>query len=282
MKKILILLLVLLLQFSFSTRLSGGASNVVIAGPLEDNGGIPVNVQDQTTRAFSIKANVVIDNTITLATVPTVNGYTVDLTAGHGVSPGDNLAFLEQNGAAQLYFGNVLAVSGGVITLDGPVPYGFTVGGTTVFTYRNNIVDDGSLTPVVYGISNFFTEAVDITRLIFHITDATSMDDAKFGGGSALTRGVLLRKNNGDGTYINYWNVKTNGGLGELAYDKTYDEKAPAGVYGVTVRLSYAGPSKHGVAIRLEPGQSLEMLNQDDQTGLLSFGVTFQGHFTQN
>lgn len=249
---------------------------------LESNGGIPVNVQDQTTRAVDIRMNQILDDTITLAAQPSVDSYDVTLTTGHGVIIGDSLALLEQNGMAQILFGDVLNVVGDVITLDTPVPWAFTVATTSVFTYSDDMTVDGSTTTQVFGITNFFAEAIDVVRLIFHATDGTVMDDSKFAGGTALTRGVVLRKKISASQYLNYWNVKTNGQWGELAFDKTYDDKAPAGVYGISVRLTYGGASKHGVVIRLNPGESIEFLIQDDLTGIMEASCMLEGHFVQN
>ncbi len=122
---------------------------------------------------------------------------------------------------------------------------------------------------------------MDVVHIVFHITDATDMDDSRFGGiTGGLSRGIVLRKDHGDGRYSNYFNVKTNGRFGELSYDKVYDEKAPSGYYGFTCKLNYGGADRHGVVIRLLPGESLELLVQDDLTDLFTFTANVSGHFT--
>ncbi len=60
-----------------------------------------------------------------------------------------------------------------------------------------------------------------------------------------------------------------------------YDDKAPAGVYGLRGRLTYAGQNEHGVTLELEPGESIELVIQDDLTALVSFEVMVQGHFDE-
>jgi len=102
------------------------------------------------------------------------------------------------------------------------------------------------------------------------------MDDGKFGGGSALTNGIVLRANNGDMT--NIWNVKSNGEIALLAFDAQYADKAPAGLNGFRFRNTYGGQSKHGVVIRLGFSEKLELLVQDDLTGLDGFTMMAQGH----
>ncbi|MCK4818549.1 hypothetical protein KA005_22455 [bacterium] len=237
-----------------------------------------VNLQDQTTRPIDTRINRIVDDTITLAAVPTVDQYDLTLTTGHGVIIGNNLAFLEQNGDPQIYFGEVLNVVGDVVTMDTPVPFAFTPATTVVLSFNSNLNVDGSGTTVVSSLINVFDVSLDLTRFLFHITDGSAMDDGLFGSRTKLTRGIVLRKKLVSGNYINYFNIKTNGEFGELGYDIAYDEKAPAGLFGFRARLTYAGQAKHGVVIRLRPGEIIELLIQDDITTQTSFFMMVQGH----
>jgi hypothetical protein len=238
--------------------------------------------QDQTTTAIDIKINRVLDQTITLSATPVVNGYDLELTAGHGVITGNKLSFLEQNGAPQIYFGKVLNVVTNTVTMDTPVPFAFTPASTTVLKYDDNLIFDGSSTAVVTSLNNYFANSVDITKIKGHISDNADMDSGKFGGIAALTRGVVLRKNKDDGSYINYWNVKSNGDLATLANNVAYDEKAPSGVYAFRFEKKYGGQGDNGVVIRLEPGESIELLIQDDLTDLSVFEVMIEGHIVED
>ena len=104
------------------------------------------------------------------------------------------------------------------------------------------------------------------------------MDDAQFGGlGVALTNGIVLRVNR-DGVYTNIINVKKNSDFRVFAYDVDYADKAPSGQYGVGVRLTLGGDSKHGTVVRLTSGEKLELVIQDDLTGLTEFLMAVQGH----
>jgi hypothetical protein len=108
------------------------------------------------------------------------------------------------------------------------------------------------------------------------ITDDTAMDDGKFGGIGALPNGIVLRVNNG--VIQNLWNVKTNGELGLLCYDSAYADRAPSGQFGFRFRNTYAGQAKHGVVIRLDQNDTLEVLIQDNLSALLDFRMMAQGH----
>lgn len=247
---------------------------------LEPNGGVPVNVQDQTSRPIDLRFSRLL-NTTTLAADAVVNTYTVTLTAGHGAVAGNTLGLLDSTIDYEVYNAQILVVAGDVLTLDSPISYPFPTATTVALIATSALNVDGSVTPQVFPLTNAFDVPVDITRIILHITDASAMDDALFGGLPALTNGIVFRRNENDGTYTNYWNAKTNGRMGEIAYDARYDSKAPAGVYGFTAMFSYAGQIMHGVAIRILEGQAIELVVQDDLTGLLSFTITCQGHFTE-
>ena len=99
---------------------------VQIVSPLESNGAIPVNIQDQTSRPFAIKVNQVLNTNLSIAEIPIVNQYDLNLTDTSALSIGDKIALLEQNGFPQLMQGQILGISGNIITMDRPVPFNFT------------------------------------------------------------------------------------------------------------------------------------------------------------
>lgn len=253
--------------------------------PIEDNGGLPVNLQDQTTRLFDIPVNQILDNSnYSLATIPIINDYTIELNTTTGLSIGDKIAFLEQNGIEQIHFGNIMAINGNEITMNAPVPYNYTPSKTTVFTFENQLTVDGSIAPQIYSLCNFFKSSVDITRIIFSCTDDTEMHDGLFCSSPQLTRGIEFRKKNLQGYYINYFNVRNNGEFGLLAYDIGYSDKGkpPDDTYGFRSRLTFGGQSKHGVVIRLEPTECIELIVQDDLTDVSTASLMIEGHFTQD
>jgi len=262
----------------------------------DSNGNLEVILQDQTTRPFAIRLSNVDPLLETLRLNTTPGNSTIVSSTAATFSAGDTIGMFADGDNPRFYIGEIVSkaainASYDSLIMDSPLDsvfYGYHDAGNIQFIFelieQMNVA--GSITsPVIYRISNDFGNvhngtAIDITRLIFHITDNVAMDDSNFGGMSALTNGILVRKAFANGTYWNLFNVKTNGEFGELAYDKTYDDKAPAGVYGMTVRLTYGGQSKHGVAIRLEPGERLEALVQDDLTDLSSFIINAEGHLT--
>ena len=93
-----------------------------------------------------------------------------------------------------------------------------------------------------------------------------------------MTNGIVLRVSNGVKT--NIWNAKTNADLALLGFDFIYPDKIPAGTYSARFRITYNGQDKHGVTLRLEPGDTLELIVQDDLTDLDLFYMMGQGHLT--
>lgn len=254
-------------------------TKVQIVEPIESNGGIPVNLQDQTTPMIIMPLHQEIGNT-TLSGNFTIGDYVIPLVSVSGISNGDYVEVF--NVANQRFWhGTVLSISGTNLTVDSPSDFNFT-SGDPFHNGNKQLNVDGSSTIQTFsgGLHENLGLEYDITRIIFHMTDGQAMDDTKFGGISALTNGIVLRSRNG--VYNNVFNVKSNGEIGEIAFDKRYEEKAGGGSYGFSSRLTFAGQNKIGVTIRLEDNDDLELLVQDDLTGLSTFTIIAEGHIVQN
>ena len=102
----------------------------VVNLPVEDNGGVAVNIQDQTTRPFDLKINQIIGTGYTLANTPEVNQNSINLTDVTGLVVGDTIAVLEQNGMPQFLIGFITAINGNTVTMDTPVPFAYTTNAT--------------------------------------------------------------------------------------------------------------------------------------------------------
>jgi hypothetical protein len=108
------------------------------------------------------------------------------------------------------------------------------------------------------------------------MTDDTSMDDNRFGGIAKLTRGVVLRIV--DTFQKTIFNWKTNGEIAQWCFDTTYSDKAPAGFFGFRARITFGGQSKHGVVLRISTGDVIQIVIQDDLSGLETLRVCGEGH----
>ena len=247
------------------------------SGPgLESNGGTPVNIQDQTSPAFDLYFIQQVGVPSTSIATATEDTYSFDVTAGHGTNIGDYVGLFS---TGRFYFGTVTDTpSTTTIEVDTPLDFPYPAGSTYLRTTRDLNVD-GSVTRQIFQIGPFGLAQdieIDITRIMFYITSSSPMDDEKFGGLDPLPNGLVLRRN--DGSMTNYFNVKTNGEFANHSFDAVYSDRAPSGFFGYRVRYSFAGQDKHGVAVRLKAGDTLELLNHDALQTLTSFRAIAEGH----
>lgn len=248
---------------------------------LESNGAMPINIQDQTSEIIDLHLTQIID-TLTIDVNTAIDDVVVRISSDTLPVVGNVVCFKE---GTAFYQGEILAVSlvAGTqydITLDTPLDYAYTTaGGCSLRSEDLNV--NGSVTKQIFAISPANLQAGtkwDIVRIIFVITDDVVMDDEKFGGLTALTNGIVLRRV--DGTYKNIFNVKTNADFIAHSYDVDYSAKAPAGFYGFRCRRTFGGQDKNGVVIRLDADTSdeLQVIVQDDLSALTRFHVIVQGH----
>ena len=244
--------------------------------------GLDVFIQDQHTPIVDLQ--MFTDGaTTTFAKTQTVGDNRGLLSPGHGVSAGDHITFWEGNMWAE---SEVLVVDVDAetdsILFDSPFDFAWTTS-AVVQPGDHDMNQNGAVTPIIAYIGPEFLqdgESWDIVRVMISITDNDAMDDGTFGGETALTNGIVMRVLT-DGVYHTLFNAKTNSDLASRAYDLTYASKPPSGTgHGLRWRRTFGGPSKTGVTIRLNSvtNDRLEIVIQDDLTGLATFRAVVQGH----
>lgn len=236
---------------------------------------LAINVQDQhTTMAFIMLHRHLWDGVLAEAVV--LNEYTCVLPAGHGAIVGNGIGI---GNTDQFFQGIITAVVSNTITVDSPWHYAFQAGdGVAIQTFAMNV--DGSGTAVIFHAFPTPGVELDVYRISLAIVCDTEPDDSKFGDLAALTRGILIRKRIAGGeTYMPMGNAKTNGQI-KLLGTAAYADKAGGGKHSVSVFADL--PQQLGVVVRLtgsDPAdEQLELLVQDDLTGLDSFVGMMQGH----
>jgi hypothetical protein len=109
--------------------------------------------------------------------------------------------------------------------------------------------------------------------VLFSMQDSTINSTDVFGGlGSALTNGIKIYVTDHLGA-IQYYlvgeqgdlNIKKNAGLYAVCYDVTIEVGFASGLDSLHGRWTFA---KHGAPVTLLPGWSLNLLAQDNFTGL--------------
>lgn len=250
---------------------------------------LDVALQDQTTPSLmlyftqprgaplALFADAVID--VNSVQIPTPSGI---VGLAEAPTAPDYLAIL--SGTGEFYFGNVLSVvvddgGGGfdTINLDAPIDFVFTAALSVVLrTNRNLALANGSVTKQTYSIQSGANQEIDITRVMINIIGGSAMDDGLFGDITALTNGLVMRQANGEKN--NLFTIHKNGDMRLLGFDLEYVSKAPAGQTALGWRLTFGGQSKIGVVQRIGPGESLDIIIQDDLTGLAEFSWMAEGH----
>lgn len=242
------------------------------------NGGLDVNIQDQFTPVLSSYflmslSNFTISVDTTASTLTTLE-YDFEATAGHGINVGDEILLLDIVGDVS-FFAVVLGVSVNTITLDRPIDNVFPSATALGRIVTSQMAVDGSVTPKIFTVRSGAI-ADDITRTLLTMLDTAAMDDSKFGGQAPLTRGLVFRVFNGSRQTI--FNFKSNQDIKQFSYDVNYSSKAAAGQHGLSSRITFSGPEKHGVTIRLVNIDAAQWIVQDNLTGLLSLKTSVGGH----
>jgi hypothetical protein len=251
-----------------------------IVVPREANGGVPVNVQDQTSPLLDLYFTQQVGTVTTVSTNVVLPTRDVTLTSVAGFIVGSYLGlFSGVSGENRYYFGEVLAINSNTLTMDTPLNFEFTASDPAVRLSRELNVD-GSTVPKPFIIQGGGTGSlleVDITKIKLIMTCASPVDLSKFGDLASLTKGLTLRRV--DGTYTNYWNIKNNAQFDLFGEWTPYAATNPAqGIDGMRFVYQVAGQENHGVTSRLAANEFLELCVQDNLLGLTSLRAIAQGH----
>ncbi len=245
------------------------------------NSALKIFMQDQTSFPLSVPL-LQERNAATLAIDAVLGSRDVTLVVGHNAIVGDILE-IAQIATGTFLQSEITNVNVNVITLDQPVNFPYLTTDAVVVSSREMGVN-GAITPQVFSILPLPTQKGDMVRVTFEIQDDSDMDFTTFGGSAKLLNGCVLRIKNGDGTFRNIFNFKGNGDIINQCFDHSFLlPKQGGSIRGFTARLTWGGQSKHGVVIRLDGSLSeeLQVVIQDDLSGLTRFRMIAQGHELQ-
>jgi hypothetical protein len=195
------------------------------------------------------------------------------------IEPGDEILLLDVISNWSFYAEVTYTNANGYIGIDRTIDHSFATNGTICRLVTSEMAVDGSVTNLVYTV-RAGTTPIDITRIMLVMTDATAMDDGKFGGLASLSNGITIRVV--DGFNKTMFNWDNNGEIGLYCYDTDYVPAAqgPAGNPSFKARITWGGQSKHGMVIRLSGDDLLQIIIRDNLTGLISLKVVAEGHET--
>ena len=237
-------------------------------------GALYVSDRDKTSQLVGGIINQTTGAQKTLAIPTVLNTYTVELDTGHGFIANENIFIAESD---RFYQAEVLSVATDTLTLDTPLDFVFTTSAIVVKVVEEMAVD-GSVTRQEFtiGTGATSTDKIHFTGMRINIMDGVSMDDGKFGGIAALTRGCIFRIKKADDTYFNIGNAKTNGDLGLLFDNKVYTAKGAGG--DNSVEFTWKVQQEDGAVIFIEPGDAFQVIVQDDLRALSSLRIRLFGH----
>lgn len=237
-----------------------------------------VNLQDQTSPILIVPFKK--DYLTTTLTAPVaVDDKVINVADATGVAVGDHVRMFSTTNNT-FYQGKVVSIATLAITVDTPVDKVYATSDVVGFG-KINLAVNGAVTPQVFNIrapDPGITVVGDITRIILTMETVTQPEWNLFGDIARLTNGIVFRKT--DGTTQNIFNVKSNSELAGIMYDMDFLEFSRFASYGLKGRLTFGGQNKIGVVIRLEVDEDLELVIQDDLTGLTNFYVVAEGHVT--
>ena len=218
--------------------------------------------------------------TTTTAAEAVKGAYTIEVASTASMVVGQHFRIVDPI-SNRFYAGQIVSIASPNVTLDNQFDFEY-LSGSEVTVSNTDMSVNGAVTPVLFKSRTgtiSIPSRVDLTRILFTCITDTPVTLPAFGDLTALTRGLALRINRND-TQNNILNIKTNQGIINMAYDfNVFQATNPAqGVDGFSSRLTFAGQEKVGVALRIEQDENVEVLIQDDLTGLTSLQIFFEGH----
>jgi len=216
-----------------------------------------------------------IQTTLLAGTLVGATGLIV--TSAVGFSIGDDLQI--QNGVIETTHPRITGILGLQITLDRPLDYAFSIGDSVEVVDTNMAVVGTLAAPVSFKFSPNDVERWHVVSFIIGMVLISAADDSTFGDIAPLLNGCVLRGYNATADqYSTFTNWKTNSDIKMDMYDVPYTDKAGPGLFGLNgngqIKLrTGATPQLDGTA-----GDFLELLIQDDLTGLVRYQLKAQGH----
>ena len=248
--------------------------------------GIDVHIQSQTSNLFQYFLMDEQKTDIGLTSAVTLDDETINVTAGHGFTgaAGEYLVIRNGDEFTQL---KVTGVATDAISIEMPISRGYPLSAVIVRGNINMNID-GNAVPTTFKYCNHTNEIpvtipIDISTVIITMQHGTNVpDDGKFGGLTALSKGIYFRKINNTsvnlGNYITNQSFKADGGIVE------YTTKAPAGTNGTNIVFNIE--EIFGQVIRLDPrsGDKFTSDVRDDidaVSGMALLTVSIIGSFTK-
>ena len=144
-------------------------------------------------------------------------------------------------------------------------------------TGTTNMAVNGAVTPVVFKLAPEAGTVMLVARVIFYVEDSGTFDADKWGNGITITTGIEMKAKRTNDTESLCEPLTKTGELAGLMHDVNHFAFG-TGNEIISSRLTF---SKFGNPIRLvgNYGDELQIIINDDLTGLVNQRVTAQGQY---
>jgi hypothetical protein len=217
--------------------------------------------------------------TTTVSTASIVGATSLTVADTTGFTVGD-FVFINDGSTEEPNDPSITAIAAGApgtLTLDGPLDNAYPISSGVERVDIDMTLTVGTLAaPISFIVAPPPGETWHILRLLITATDGSAASDDEFISDPALTNGVVLRQNLSTG-FKTISNWKTNSDMKRDMFDVEYSDRAGPSLFGVNARFTFKKidfvPELIG-----DNGDFLEILIQDDLTGISSLEVHAQGH----
>jgi len=195
---------------------------------------------------------------------------TVDSTTG--IITGNVITIFE---GARIFQTIVSAATGTTITLQAPLDFAFTTA-ASIETGIWNMAVDGSSTTQIFSVKPPPLINFDIYQINVSMLDSSDMDDGKFGGVAALTKGLIFKFKNSITKHLAV--IVNNLGFYEIGFTIEYSSKAPAGQYGFRARREIKTANGTTIQVEGELSDAFQVAVRDKLDDLDLLAVIINGH----
>jgi hypothetical protein len=144
-----------------------------------------------------------------------------------------------------------------------------------------NAVGDYSGSPESFAFAPAAGELVVLKRMLVFIEDGGAFDTGAYGNGSALSNGITVNVKNGAGLLYTLTPeaVKTNANWAGYCYDFQVQTYGAGNEYAAAVWDFSEDEGGGGLALRGDSGEFLEVLLNDDFSGLVNHKFRVRGRY---
>ena len=245
---------------------------VTIISPLESNGAVPVNIQDQHTEGVCLYLYRT-DATPTLTSSIAIDDTVFDIDDNANISDGDAITLFE---GIKFYQSLVVSSTATTVTVATPCDKIYTVA-ASIEVGPWNMAVDGSTVSQTFHIHPPPGVDFDIYTITISGLDDLGMDSTTFLGiVDGITNGVVIRAVNG--TIKNMGLFVNNLGLEEFGYSMRFPPINKKSEYGMVARKNIR--ESNGISIRLRGADedTIEVIIRDALQSQSLMAVIMNGH----